>query len=143
MRSIVPTQNPELANKEFPITGYQRERICSILTMEMFGCSLASVAKEMGTTADEIISITESPDYAYIKQSMIAYMRKMDAVTLAGRVNQEATEAFERMSDLASSAKREDVRFNANKDILDRAMLNNVAANGQADELRITFVKRR
>lgn len=111
--------------------------------MELYGCELAEVAKELGMTPDEVLDITTSSDYAYVKSSMINSIRRMDSQTLAGRVNQEASEAFERMRDLADNAKREDVKFNANKDLLDRAMLNGLANSGQTDELRITIIKRR
>lgn len=143
MRSIVPTQKIELAQQTFPVTGKQREIICNVVAMELYGCELAEVAKELGMTPDEVLDITTSSDYAYVKSSMINSIRRMDSQTLAGRVNQEASEAFERMRDLADNAKREDVKFNANKDLLDRAMLNGIANSGQTDELRITIIKRR
>ena len=92
----------------------------------------------------EIDAICSSDDYGYIKQVLINNIRKLDQATLTGRIVSEASNAFERMVELSkdSDGKRDSVKFEANKDILDRALIANTAA-AEADELRITFIKRR
>ena len=143
MRQLVPTQSIEKASVRFPVTGDRCRNYAMICSMELFGCSLAQVADETGLTADEIDEICNSSDYAYIKQTMINNIRKLDQATLTGKIVSEASKAFDRMVELGESgSNKEMVKFNANKDILDRALIANTAAQ-EADELRITFVKRR
>lgn len=141
MRQVVPTQTID-SSVRFPLQGERCKEHAMILAMELFGSPISQVADETGLTNDEIDAICNSPDYAFIKDAVINNIRKLDQHTFTGKVIQEADNAFKRMTDLAENADREDVRFNANKDLMDRAMLANVAAN-DADELRITFIKRK
>lgn len=142
MKQIIPAQNIEKSNAIFPITGDRCKNYCMIVTMELFGCSISQVVSETGLSDDEINEICNSEDYNYIKQSLINNIRELDKKTLNGKIIQEATDAFNRMVELSVDAKKEDVRLEANKDILDRAMISGTNLN-EADELRITFVKRR
>ena len=142
MKQIIPAQNVEKSNEIFPVTGDRCKNYCMIVAMELFGCSISQVANETGLSDNEINEICNREDYNYIKQSLINSIRQLDKNTLNGKIIQEATDAFNRMVELSVDAKKEDVRLEANKDILDRAMLSGTNLN-EADELRITFVKRR
>lgn len=144
MRQIVPTQSIDRTSVRFPVSGDRCRQYAMIVSMELFGCSLAQVADETGLTSEEIDAICSSDDYGYIKQVLINNIRKLDQATLTGRIVSEASNAFERMVELSkdSDGKRDSVKFEANKDILDRALIANTAAS-EADELRITFIKRR
>ena len=79
-------------------------------------------------------------EYADVKTAVIDNIRKLDQRTLSGKIMQQANDAFTRMVELSEGADREDVKYWANKDIMDRAMMTSAAA--QADELTITFKKR-
>lgn len=142
MKQLIPSQKVESNNVSFPLEGDRCKNYCIVITMELFGCTIAQVSHETGLTVDEIQEICNSEDYHFIKQNLINSIRRLDQDTLSGRILQEASEAFNRMTELSRDAKKEDVKLEANKDILDRAMLTNTV-NQQADELRITFVKRR
>ena len=144
MRQIVPTQAIERTSVRFPVTGERCKNYAMIASMELFGCSIAQVSDETGLTSEEIDAICNSDDYAYIKQVLINNIRKLDQATLTGRIVSEASSAFERMVELSkeSDGKKDSVRFEANKDILDRALIANTAVS-EADELRITLIKRR
>ena len=141
MRQIIPTQQIDNAVR-FPLQGERCKNYAMILAMELFGSPISQVADETGLTNDEIDIICNSPDYAFIKDALINNIRRLDQHTLTGKVIQEADNAFNRMTELATNADREDVRFNANKDIMDRAMLAGVNT-ADCDELRITLVKRK
>ena len=141
MRQIVPTQQID-STARFPLQGKRCKECAMILAMELFGSPISQVADETGLSNEEIDALCNSPDYAFIKDAIINNIRKLDIHTFTGKVIQEADNAFKRMTELAENADREDVRFNANKDLMDRAMLANVASNN-ADELRITLIKRR
>ena len=144
MRQIVPTQSIDRTSVRFPVSGDRCRQYAMIVSMELFGCSVAQVADETGLTSEEIDAICSSDDYGYIKQVLINNIRKLDQATLTRRIVSEASNAFERMVELSkdSDGKRDSVKFEANKDILDRALIANTAAS-EADELRITFIKRR
>ena len=144
MRQIVPTQSIDRTSVRFPVSGDRCRQYAMIVSMELFGCSIAQVADETGLTSEEIDAICSSDDYGYIKQVLINNIRKLDQGTLTGRIVSEASNAFERMVELSkdSDGKRDSVKFEANKDILDRALIANTAAS-EADELRTTFIKRR
>lgn len=144
MRQIVPTQSIDKSSVRFPVTGERCKQYAMIVSMELFGCSLAQVSDETGLSGDEINAICDSEDYAYIKQVLINNIRKLDQATLTGKIVSAASEAFDRMVELSkdSDGKKDSVKFEANKDILDRALIANTAAQ-EADELRITLIKRR
>ena len=144
MRQIVPTQSIDRTSVRFPVSGDRCRQYAMIVSMELFGCSIAQVADETGLTSEEIDAICSSDDYGYIKQVLINNIRKLDQATLTGRIVSEDSNAFESMVELSkdSDGKRDSVKFEANKDILDRALIANTAAS-EADELRITFIKRR
>lgn len=141
MRQVIPTQQIDSAVR-FPLQGERCKECAMILSMELFGSPISQVADETGLTNEEIDAICNSPDYAFIKDAVINNIRRLDQHTFTGKVIQEADNAFKRMTDLAENADREDVRFNANKDLMDRAMLANVASS-DVDELRITLIKRK
>lgn len=142
MKQLVPSQSTSVSGEVFPIEGGRATQYSQILCMELFGCSLAQVSHEMSLSKEEIEDICNNEDYQYIKNVMMSNLRKLDQATLSGRIAKEASEAFERMTELSKEAKKEDVRLEANKDILDRALLTNSQV-GECDELRITLVKRR
>ena len=142
MRSIIPTQDIKATGELFPVHGDECKKLATAVSMELFGCSVAEVARELECTTDEVFALAESPDYARVKNAMILNVRKLDQNELQGRMLQEADNAFDRMKELAESAEREDVRFNANKDLMDRALIAG-STNMAPDELRITLIKRR
>lgn len=144
MRQIVPTQSIDKSSVRFPVTGERCKQYAMIVSMELFGCSLAQVSDETGLSGEEVNAICDSEDYAYIKQVLINNIRKLDQATLTGKIVSAASEAFDRMVELSkdSDGKRDSVKFEANKDILDRALIANTATQ-EADELRITLIKRR
>lgn len=142
MKQLVPAEIVEVTGEVYPVSGQRCSEYSVVLAMELFGCSVAQVVQETGLSEEEVNEICSSQDYQYIKQSMINNIRKLDRQTLSGRIAMEASEAFDRMTELSRDAKKEDVRLEANKDILDRAMLTGLQ-NSKTDELRITFVKRR
>lgn len=144
MKQIVPAQSIDKNSVRFPVTGERCRQYAMIVSMELFGCSLAQVSDETGLSSEEVNAICDSEDYAYIKQTLINNIRKLDQATLTGKIVSAASEAFDRMVELskASDGKKDIVKFEANKDILDRALIANTAAQ-EADELRITLIKRR
>jgi len=141
MKQIIPAQDIEQNDVTFPLMGERCKNYSIILMMQLYGCSLAQVVQETGLTANEVNQICDSQDYMFLKQTLINNIRKLDQKTLTGKILREANDAFDRMTELSMNAKKEDVRLEANKDILDRAMLTGSIDN--SDELRITFVKRR
>ena len=108
--------------------------------MELFGASKAEVARQIDGSIEDVDALCQTDEYFDIKSSIIDNVRKLDQRTLSGRIIQEANNAFDRIVELSESADREDVRYNANKDIMDRAMMTSAA--NQADELTITIKKR-
>ena len=143
MKQIIPNQLIERGTSLFPVVGEDCNKLTTVVSMELFGCSLGEVSRQLGCSVDEVMDIIQTEDYAFVKRKMIESVRTFDRKSLDGRILQEADNAFERMKDLANDAQREDVKFNANKDLLDRALVSGVKSgmNG-ADELRITIVKR-
>ena len=111
------------------------------LSMELYGCSKAEIARQINGTIDDVDALIAMDEYVDIKMAIIDNIRRVDQNTLAGKIIQEANNAFERTVELSETAEREDVRFWANKDIMDRAMMTSAAQ--QADELTITFKKKK
>lgn len=143
MRNIVPSQQLTKRTEKFPLEETVAMQYGTILAMELYGCALSEVARCLDMSVDQIKEICLTPDYMNIKNRAIHSIRELDKQTLVGRMASEADDAFERMRDLAESAKREDVKFNANKDLMDRAFVNSaIQAGSLSDELRITIVKR-
>lgn len=142
MRTIIPAQSIITDNAVFPLSGKDCGKYSTIVAMELYGCSIGEVARELECSVDEVMLICSSDDYNLIKRKIMDNLRKLDRQTLTGKIVQEANNAFDRMVELSESATREDVKMQANKDIMDRAFVANVAQT-EADELRITFVKRR
>lgn len=140
MKAIVPTQEIVQTGVQFPIEGEHATAMCCVIAMELFGASKAEVARQIGGTIDDVDAICCTDEYVDIKNSIIDNVRKLDQRTLSGRIMQQANDAFDRMVELSEGADREDVKYWANKDIMDRAMMTSAAA--QADELTITFKKR-
>lgn len=140
MKAIIPTQDIEQTGVQFPISGELASKICAVVTMELFGASKAEVARQIDGSIEDVDALCQTDEYFDIKSSIIDNVRKLDQRTLSGRIIQEANNAFDRIVELSESAYREDVRYNANKDIMDRAMMTSAA--NQADELTITIKKR-
>lgn len=140
MKAIIPTQEIVQTGVQFPLEGEHAASLCCLITMELFGASKAEVARQIGGTIDDVDAIMATDEYVDVKNSIIDNIRRLDQRTLSGRIMQEANNAFDRIVELSECADREDVRYNANKDIMDRAMMTSAAA--QADELTITFKKR-
>lgn len=140
MKQLIPTEQIQQTGIQFPVEGEDAQKICCLVTMELFGSSKSEVARAINGTVDDVDDLCLTPEYARIKQTIIDNVRELDRRNLSGQIMQEAKSAFNRMVELSNDAAREDVKFNANKDILDRAMLTSAAA--QSDELTIKFVKR-
>lgn len=140
MKALVPTQEIVQTGVKFPLEGEHANALCCLVTMELFGASKAEVARQIGGSIEDVDAIMATDEYADVKTTVIDNIRKLDQRTLSGKIMQQANDAFTRMVELSEAADREDVKYWANKDIMDRAMMTSAAA--QADELTITFKKR-
>ncbi len=141
MKAIIPSKENKVDSAPFPLEGREADVLCCVLAMELYGSSLAEVARQIGGTVDDVRAVCESKDYAMVRNTLLNNVRKIDQQTLSGRMIREAQDAFDRVVELSKdSGKRVDVQLWANQDILNRAMINNVAQ--QSDELTITFKKR-
>lgn len=140
MKALIPTQQIIQTGERFPVEGDIGTALCILVTMELFGSSKAEIARQINGSIEDVDSICQTDEYVDVKRTIIDNIRKMDQNTLAGRIMQEANDAFDRTVELSENAEREDVRYWANKDIMDRAMMTSAAR--QADELTITFRKR-
>ena len=141
MKAIIPTQQIIQTGEKFPVEGDVASMLCCLVSMELYGCSKAEIARQINGTIDDVDALIAMDEYVDVKMAIIDNIRRVDQNTLAGKIIQEANNAFERTVELSETAEREDVRFWANKDIMDRAMMTSAAQ--QADELTITFKKRK
>lgn len=141
MKAIIPTQQIIQTGEKFPVEGDTANMLCCLVSMELYGCSKAEIARQINGTIDDVDALIAMDEYADVKMAIIDNIRRVDQNTLAGKIIQEANNAFERTVELSETAEREDVRFWANKDIMDRAMMTSAAQ--QADELTITFKKKK
>lgn len=140
MKAIVLTQEVVPTGAKFPVEGDLVGKLSTVVCMELFGSSKAEVARAIGGTIEDVDAIILTDEYVEVKNEVINNIRELDQKTLSGRIIREADNAFNRIVELSEYAEREDVRYNANKDIMDRAMMTSAAS--QADELTITFKKR-
>lgn len=140
MKAIIPTQEITQTGEKFPVEGELCNKLCTVVTMALFGASKAEAAREINGSIEDVDTLISTDEYVDVYNRLIDNVRKLDQRTLSGRIMMAASNAFDRTVELSETADREDVRFWANKDIMDRAMMTSVAA--QSDELTITFKKR-
>jgi len=118
---------------------------CAVLTMTMLGISDREILDVLRVDSERLLSIREHEVYTDCFNACYKELINANSASLQARIASYAHGALTNVAKIAATAKRDDVRLTANRDILDRA---GTKAADQADRekgrttsLRIAVLK--
>jgi len=117
----------------------------AVLTMTMLGISDREILEVLRIDSERLLSIREHEVYADCFNASYKELINANSSSLQARIAAYAHGALSNVAKIAATAKRDDVRLTANRDILDRAGTkaadNADREKGKTTSLRIAVLK--
>jgi hypothetical protein len=129
--------------KELPAPPQMMKAIGCVFLLTTMGLTDREMATVLGISAGDVKSVKNSETYAECFNEIISELISANSEMLAARLAAYANGAVDRIADLSTNGKKEEVRLRASQDIADRAGVGvqkgiNIGING--GELRIQYV---
>ena len=107
--------------KELPAAPNVISGIGAVFMFTMMGVGDREIADTLGTTVEHINELRSHPAYGECFENILAEFINANSTLITSRIASYAQTAVETIGTLASTAKKEETRIVASKDILDRA----------------------
>lgn len=107
--------------KELPAAPSVISGIGAVFMFTMMGVGDREIADTLGTTVEHINELRSHPAYGECFENVMSEFINANSSLITSRIASYAQTAIETVGTLATSAKKEETRLNASKDILDRA----------------------
>jgi hypothetical protein len=129
--------------KELPAPPQMMKAIACVFLLTTMGLTDREMASLLGISAGDVKSVKNSETYAECFNEVIGELISANSEMLSARLASYANGAVDRIAELSTGGKKEEVRLRASQDIADRAGIGvqrgiNIGIGG--GELRIQYV---
>lgn len=133
-RTFKPTKKRTL--KELPTKPMMINAIACAFMYTVLGVGDREIALALNITSQELIAVRKHPAYQECFEAVLDQFISVNSSLLQARLAAYGMTAVDNIIDIAATAKKDEVRLSANKDIADRA---GISAKTQQANSRVTL----